>query len=101
MWLYVDELDRSHRISQTLETPTGSYWHAIMHRREGDFWNSKYWYRRVGKHPVIDQLGYDPFEFVDQVSASHEANPIELVELQRREWKTLFDWCVGGSGAGR
>ena len=37
IWLYVDDLDQSHRVSQTVHTPTGSYWHAIMHRREGDF----------------------------------------------------------------
>src|SRR5262245_21627515 len=46
LWLYHDWLDESHRISQSLDTPTGSFWHAIMHRRERDFSNSKYWYAR-------------------------------------------------------
>src|SRR5580765_7484012 len=61
-------LDASHKISQQIETPNGSYWHAIMHRKEGDFSNSKYWYRRVGEHPVLAALGkdFDPFRFVDQ-----------------------------------
>src|SRR4051812_18805083 len=49
--LWFDDLDGSHRISQDLPTPEGSAWHGIMHRREGDFWNSKYWFRRVGSHP--------------------------------------------------
>jgi hypothetical protein len=31
LWLYVDELDRSHTISQGIEDQTGSYWHAILH----------------------------------------------------------------------
>src|SRR4051812_40242009 len=44
LWLYFDWLDESHRVSQSIDTPTGSFWHAIMHRREGDFSNSKYWY---------------------------------------------------------
>src|SRR4051812_41560486 len=28
LWLYVDDLDRSHRLSQALDDATGSYWHA-------------------------------------------------------------------------
>src|SRR5689334_18276195 len=41
LWLWHDYLDESHRICQALETETGALWHAIMHRREGDFSNSK------------------------------------------------------------
>src|SRR5690348_16418541 len=40
LWLWHDWLDESHRISQSLSSATGSFWHAIMHRREGDFSNS-------------------------------------------------------------
>ena len=47
LWLYHDFLDQSHRISQGLHGREGSYWHGIMHRREGDFANAKYWLRRV------------------------------------------------------
>src|SRR5688572_27783268 len=39
LWLWHDYLIESHHISQNLSTPTGSFWHAIMHRREGDFSN--------------------------------------------------------------
>src|SRR4051794_12932746 len=35
LWLYHDWLDSSHTISQALPSATGSFWHAIMHRREG------------------------------------------------------------------
>ncbi len=56
LWLYHDFLDESHQISQDIDTSTGSFWHAIMHRREGDFGNSKYWWRRVGGHPVFESL---------------------------------------------
>lgn len=95
LWLYVDDLERSHEISQSLHNRTGAYWHAIMHRREGDFWNSRYWLRQCEKHPAMDW--YDPHEFLAKVERLHESNPMELVEMQRREWKTLFDWCVGSS----
>lgn len=53
-------LDESHKLSQQVATPTGSYWHGIMHRAEGDIDNSRYWYHRVGKHPVLQQIGGYP-----------------------------------------
>jgi hypothetical protein len=56
LWLLEGDLDQSHRYSQKWENSNGNYWHAIMHRREGDYGNAKYWYRRVEKHPVAEQL---------------------------------------------
>jgi hypothetical protein len=41
LFLYFNFLDESHAISQELHTSTGSYWHALMHRREPDFDNPK------------------------------------------------------------
>lgn len=102
LWLYVDDLDRSHRISQSLHTVQGSLWHAVMHRREGDFGNSKYWLRQAGDTAVLESVYGDPFYFVDRVQREHRDNPIELVELQRREWQALFELCaVGGPDEGR
>jgi hypothetical protein len=45
LWLLAGDLDRSHTISQGIGSAEGSFWHGIMHRREGDFSNSKYWFR--------------------------------------------------------
>jgi hypothetical protein len=95
LWLYIDDLDRSHVVSQGIEDATGSYWHGIMHRREGDFSNSHYWFNKVGEHPVIDLIDdYDPHDFIDEVEKRHAAQPHELVALQQREWQALFEWCV-------
>lgn len=93
LWLYVDDLDRSHAISQDLHSPEGSFWHAIMHRREGDFSNSKYWLRQAGATPFSLEA-YDPREFVDQVAAADGQNPPELLATQRREWLAMFAHCV-------
>lgn len=97
LWLYVDQLDASHVISQEMENPTGSFWHGIMHRREGDFWNSHYWFRKVGAHPAMKQIDdYDPHRFIDDVEKAHAkgASPAALIDMQRREWIGLFEWCV-------
>lgn len=97
LWLYVDELDRSHRISQGIDDATGAFWHGIMHRREGDFSNSHYWFNRVGAHPAMSAIdGYDAHAFIDDVEAatSRKANADELIDLQQREWTALFQWCA-------
>jgi hypothetical protein len=93
LWLRFDFLDASHTISQEIETPTGSAWHAIMHRREGDFGNSIYWWRRVGKHPAVEG---DAFAFVDAVEAFVRRGVGDAAALeaeQQREWERLFDYC--------
>ena len=122
LWLWHDGLDESHRISQDLSSDTGSFWHAIMHRREGDFSNAKYWYARCAAHPVqaamyqnavglINQLPADKrllrlvnqswsaSAFVDLVQDAHRAGPGDpmqqaAVSLQQLEWRYLFDHCT-------
>ncbi len=94
LWLYADDLDRSHRICQQIDDATGSFWHGIMHRREGDFDNSRYWFNKVGDHPAISRIGYDPGDFISAVEKRHAETPADLVALQRREWETLFTWCA-------
>jgi hypothetical protein len=106
LWLRFNYLDESHGISQELSTPEGSFWHAILHRREPDPGNSKYWWRKVGSHPVIQQLveqapalGYaytNPFDFVDfceRVRGKGTQDEQTAEHVQDLEWRLLFDWC--------
>jgi hypothetical protein len=95
LWLYVDDLERSHTLSQSIENTTGSYWHGIMHRREGDFSNSHYWMRRAAGHPLLRaQPEIDSDRLIDQVVAARGQDTPALVEQQRQEWKLLFEWCA-------
>lgn len=100
LWLYVDDLDRSHTISQGVLTPAGSYWHGIMHRREGDFGNSHYWMRRAAGHPLLRAgSGLDSEALIDAVAAAKGSDLPELVARQRAEWKALFEWCADPANA--
>jgi hypothetical protein len=108
VWLYHEFLDEAHTISQDVHTPEGSYWHALVHRREPDFDNSKYWFRQVGAHPIFAnlaevaaELGYgnaarwDPFVFVDACERAIRTGAEEELckRVQRVEWELLFAWC--------
>jgi len=95
IWMLVDDLDRSHAISQSMPDATGSFWHGIMHRREGDFSNSHYWFRQAGHHPAMAAIeGYDSHAFIDEIAAGNGRADSKLVDLQRREWAALFAWCA-------
>jgi hypothetical protein len=124
LWLLHDFLDESHTISQEVPGPDGSYWHGIMHRREPDYGNAAYWFRRVGKHSVFEplcrraaeltaeagtppgteflarQAAWDPFAFIDlcQAVARGEAKAERLCrQIQRAEWELLFAHCYEGA----
>lgn len=91
LWLYVDNLERSHTISQEIHSTTGSYWHGIMHRREGDFSNSRYWHRRAAGHPLLEGK---PDGLVADVERTKGQDIPEVVAKQRQEWADLFAWSA-------
>ena len=106
LWLYFDFLDESHNVSQDVKTAEGSFWHAIMHRREPDPGNSKYWWRQTGDHPVLDRLrelshttGYDyttPQEFVaycEQVRGTGTPQEELAKRVQLHESRLLIEHC--------
>jgi hypothetical protein len=50
--LWHDHLDAAHAVAQGHEgQPDHDLLHAMLHRREGDYPNSEYWFRSAGRHP--------------------------------------------------
>jgi len=99
LWLYHDFLDESHRLSQQIDTPTGSYWHAIMHRREPDFSNSKYWFAKVGEHPIFPELQRAAAEIAGQTDAEDAAFLAEQQQWDPNRFVDLVEQCVNGYSA--
>ncbi len=125
LWLHHSFLAESHELSQELHSAEGSYWHAIMHRREPDYENSKYWFRRVANHeifpalaeqveqlvppsersfagPVLNSNKWDPFAFVDLCRQARSAGAAEqklCQQIQQIEWRLLFAHCYARAAA--
>ena len=55
-----DFLDESHQLAQSIEgkgeNQLGDYWHAILHRREPDYSNAKYWFRQIDPNSIFREL---------------------------------------------
>jgi hypothetical protein len=111
LYLYFDCWTQAHEIAQDLGTPEGSYWHAIVHRQEPDAWNSGYWFRQVGAHPIFAALReaaidiglavgprWKPEAFIEICERARVCPGSELErqarEVQRAEWQLLFDYCA-------
>lgn len=121
--LWHDAADASHQLSQSIEglgkQQAGDYWHAILHRREPDYSNAKYWFRQFHTHPVMFQLPpyvtqalhdvdggsmwekrllgkgtWDPFAFVDLCAscAGKEDSPLGIAarRIQAAEMQLLI-----------
>ena len=119
LWLY-GFLDEAHRLTQQDSSSEGSYWHALVHRSEGDFSNALYWFRRAGAHPVQSRLRarvreamkvrnsedwrtlaesprWEPARLVELCERSSRAEPAQpavLREVVRMEYNLLMEYVL-------
>lgn len=48
------EWDKSHKIAQDYSDVVANWLHAVLHKIEGDVWNSNYWYARTAGRKYED-----------------------------------------------
>ena len=107
----LDDLAGCHDFFQNTASNLVSYWHGMMHRREADFDNARYWFRRTGALPFFDTLhrraseisadmakqsSWDPYLFTGQCEQQRfgaDYDNGELVRLQRAEFDVVFDYA--------
>jgi hypothetical protein len=106
LYVYFSCFEEAHAAAQDIETAEGSYWHAIVHRREPNPENAAYWFRQAGTHPIFPELAratgsegvWDPFAFIDMCERARKLPGSEMEEraraVQLTEWQLLFDWCA-------
>lgn len=50
----VGDWDVSHNIAQRYKDTVANWLHAVLHKIEGDVWNSKYWYAKTANKKYED-----------------------------------------------
>jgi hypothetical protein len=116
LMLFLGRWTEAHEIAQNVNSAEGNYWHAIIHRQEPDAFNSSYWFRQVGAHPIFSALRddviritgrhlslgpeWDPFAFIEMCEEARTQPDSQIertaIEIQHAEWVRLFEYCSGG-----
>ncbi|SPE51798.1 conserved hypothetical protein [Verrucomicrobia bacterium] len=128
--LWHDHLEAAHAIAQSVESADAAFVHGIMHRREPDYDNARYWFRRVGTHPAFMEIArrvstmpgiqgqnqllgqllpqgkWDPFGFIAACETAAERPASDsatrfLGEVQRIETEALLWWLCGAAEASK
>ena len=115
--LYHDHQDDAHDLVADRTDGSAAFLHGIVHRREPDYWNAKYWFRQCELHPAHSTLAarlatwsnpqevaaaraltlpgtFDPFAFVDACDSCGRVDPKSpqvaiLRKIQHAEFEAI------------
>ena len=90
--IYCDDLAGAHEIVQDMEGMEAAYIHGIIHRREGDFWNANYWFRRADFLPQV--LLTNPVALTADYEDRGALNPDDLIKRTQDEWVSLVNYLA-------
>ncbi len=120
--LYHDQHDPAHDLVADRNDVTSAFIHGILHRREPDYWNARYWFRRCEMHSAYSILAgniarwngpgepetirglilpgsFDPFAFVDACER-HARDPVNspavsiLRKIQHAEFEAMVQYLL-------
>jgi hypothetical protein len=97
--LWDEALDASHTISQNVHNRTGSYWHGLMHRMEGDYSNAKYWFRETGSHPHNGTVWTSLRQSLAYEAPGRESQTLSHARTQAPVSRRATHICISGSSA--
>lgn len=106
-----DQWDAAHDLCQTMEgDPDADFIHAVLHRREGDADNARYWLGKVGDHPawrhlvpvaaaegltgLVSSGAWRPGAFLARCLQATPADTPALMRIQAAELLALLDHLV-------
>lgn len=87
-----DDLNAAHVLVQVHEEDaTANYIHQLVHRREGDWSNTRYWVGKTGNHPFYAEFGSGTAR--ERVDLCQSGAP-EAAALSWSEMTGLLGWIV-------
>ena len=119
-----DCINHAHEIVQNGKSIEACYWHAFIHRQEGDYSNAAYWFRQTDYTALYTQLISKVQQYLESISPVSELRPlqqwtdwdsyalldiyrkatkdgeltIQLRELRRVEWAIIMNSCLKKAG---
>ena len=96
LWLRIGMIDRPHELVQHGSNAMDCYLHGVVHRLEGDFWNSKYWFRQIIDKSLLESISSEVTTQLIGLNEIEAARHLEIVDdCCKFSASHLVDACEG------